>query len=172
MHAGDICAARPGCQPRVWESAGRDLCGSAGIHHLGSTLSNRLQPACCSRPNLNFKDLILNRFLPFSPCFTWIGQLVVVLLLFAIARGFVLCGDLGTYPSDIPMHVNKFGFPLPLGWKMCSSDLFVLACRLPECASEQPVEVPLVSDKRRSPPFLPGQEPKQTGSAAPEFGRL
>ena len=50
-----------------------------------------------------------------------------MLLLFVVACGFVLCGDLGTYPSGIPMHTNEFGFPLPMGWKMCLSNLYLLA---------------------------------------------
>ena len=42
-----------------------------------------------------------------------------MLLLFVIASGFVLYGDLGTYPSDIPVHPKEFGLPLPMGYKMC-----------------------------------------------------
>lgn len=103
------------------------MCGTAGIHHRGPILSNHLQATCCSKPYLNFKGLILNRFLPFSPCFIWIGQLVFVLLLFVIARGFVLRGDLGTYPSDFPMCTGKFGFPFPVGQKMCLSNVCLLA---------------------------------------------
>lgn len=98
-HTEGICAA-------LGVVACRESCET----QLVFTTWDQLRPTICSQlaaPNLSsISRVSFSRFLSFSPCFVWIGQMVFVVLLFIGACGFVLRSDLITYPLNIPRHTD------------------------------------------------------------------